>query len=137
VDIGTRHWVDFPPSREVRKNDPSGEYSVVNGGFNNKATGDYSIAMGTNALAEHDNSFVMNLATGEDTIVKSQSNGRFLLNGDAFTISIGTEEVTINSSNIGRFKNLLLMCTYVREIRQYDFCRNGTSRRKLGTTRTN
>jgi hypothetical protein len=90
-----------------KKNNGSGEYSVVNGGFNNTATRDYAIAMGRNAEAVNNNSFVVNLSSDEDAIVKSQSNGQFLMNVDAFTISVGAEEATIDSSNIGSFKSLL------------------------------
>jgi hypothetical protein len=88
-----------------RLNLASGLYSTINGGLKNKAKGDYSIAMGRKANAVTDHSFVINLTKGRS--VSSKIVGQFLVKCDAFTVRIGRKEATINSGNIGTFKDLL------------------------------
>merc|ERR1712194_689491 len=87
-------------------NTASGLASVVIGGENNVASGDYSIAMGSNADAKKDRSLVINLNKKGDT-VSSNKKGEFLVNSDSFTLQIGKKDVTIDKKNIQNFKNLL------------------------------
>ena len=76
------------------------------GGRFNKASGEYSIALGNNANAKKDRSLVINLNKKGDK-VSSNKKGEFLVNSDSFTLQIKKEFVTIDKKNIQIFKNLL------------------------------
>lgn len=88
-------------------NSASGNNAAVIGGSNNVASGTHSIAMGFQAVAEDEQSFVINLAAGG---AQSSGTSQFLVNSDLFTISIGGEEASITDSNIDALCDELSTC---------------------------
>lgn len=88
-----------------KENTASGEFATVIGGRNNKASGKNSVAMGSGATANKDNSVVINL--NEEESVSSTHAGQFLFRGERFTLSIDDTTVEITSDNIGNLDDIL------------------------------
>jgi len=86
------------------------EASVVIGGRNNQAIGDYSVALGDNALATQDSSMAINLLGGDDVVETTQA-GQYLVKAKSFTFQVGVGNnargITITASNIGNLISAL------------------------------
>ena len=88
------------------KNTAAGKASIVVGGKKNQASGDNSIAMGKNAIADKDRSFVINL--NEKKSFKSTEKGQFAINGKKIVLGIkGGDEVVFTKNNIENLINAL------------------------------
>lgn len=88
-------------------NSAPGKFSTIVGGANNVASGQHSIAMGFEAKAMDDRSLVVNLANGG---AQSTDSEQFLVSSDSFTMAIGSQEATIDGSNIDALCDALNTC---------------------------
>jgi hypothetical protein len=77
----------------------AGSFSTVPGGLQNVASGDYSVAMGTRAIAQHNNTFVFNDNSSNFTSVQTQEFAVSAANGFRL-VSSGVEKARITTSGI-------------------------------------
>jgi len=78
---------------------------VIGNGLSNTVTGEGSIAMGKNAEASNNDSFVINLLDNKNAV--SKQDHEFKVQAKVFTLWINNVELTIDRKNIRNFKKLL------------------------------
>jgi len=87
------------------------------GGKHNAANGNWSIAMGRKAKANHNRSCVINVALG-DRKETSKSHGEFRVQAKQITFAIGDDQATINKDNVSAFASLLKNATTIEKLQK-------------------
>ena len=81
---------------------PVGRPAII-GGEASTASGDYSIAMASNAIASNDRSLVINFGGKKSQQVSSKKESEFLVSANVFTFQIGRKKATINNKDFDKF----------------------------------